>query len=415
MKDKILHNLGTKVLSVILAIIIWLLVTNIDNPYTTKTFTDIPVSVLNEETLLKKNKTWDIIEGDKVSVTIKAKRSVIDKIGRSDINATADLSKLSITNAVPINVVIDKYDDEISEKSLGSVDTMKVKLENIKKGQFPVTIETTGNVGSGYAVGTKIPTPNIVEVTGPESQIDRINEVRVTVNVEGLTKSQTFSVEPVYYNYDGDKLDASRLTCNVETVEVSINLLQTKKVDLKVETTGEVAKGYALESVLLEPKSIVVAGTKDKLADLSEILVTGLSIDGLKKDTEENIDITDYLPEDIKLAQDNPDVRVNVQVVPLDKRSIGDPVNKITVRNPNIDYRLEFLDDMISVTVRGEKDEIEDITLEDLKPVIDVSDLAVGEHELQVELQDLSQGYYDNEPTVKIRLTEKEATNSSEE
>ena len=415
MKDKILHNLGTKVMSVILAIIIWLLVTNIDNPYTTKTFTDIPVSVLNEETLLKKNKTWDIIEGDKVSVTIKAKRSVIDKIGRSDINATADLSKLSITNAVPINVVIDKYDDEISEKSLGSVDTMKVKLENIKKGQFPVTIETTGNVGSGYAVGTKIPTPNIVEVTGPESQIDRINEVRVTVNVEGLTKSQTFSVEPVYYNYDGDKLDASRLTCNVETVEVSINLLQTKKVDLKVETTGEVAKGYALESVLLEPKSIVVAGTKDKLADLSEILVTGLSIDGLKKDTEENIDITDYLPEDIKLAQDNPDVRVKVQVVPLDKRTIEVPVNKITVRNPNIDYRLEFLDDMISVTVRGEKDEIEDITLEDLKPVIDVSDLAVGEHELQVELQDLSQGYYDNEPTVKIRLTEKEATNSSEE
>ena len=235
------------------------------------------------------------------------------------------------------------------------------------------------------------------------------------MNVEGLTKSQTFSVEPVYYNYDGDKLDASRLTCNVETVEVSINLLQTKKVDLKVETTGEVAKGYALESVLLEPKSIVVAGTKDKLADLSEILVTGLSIDGLKKDTEENIDITDYLPEDIKLAQDNPDVRVKVQVVPLDKRTIEVPVNKITVRNPNIDYRLEFLDDMISVTVRGEKDEIEDITLEDLKPVIDVSDLAVGEYELQVELQDLSQGYYDNEPTVKIRLTEKEATNSSEE
>lgn len=415
MRDKILHNLGMKVLSVVLAIIIWLLVTNIDNPYTTKTFTDIPVSVTNEDALLKRNKTWDIIEGDKVSVTVKAKRSIIDKIGRSDIKATADLSKLSITNAVPINVTIDKYDDVISEKNLGNVDTLKVKLENIKEQQFPVTIETIGDVGSGYAVGTKIPTPNIVQVTGPESIVKKINEVRVTVNVDALTKSQTFSVEPVYYTEDGDKLDSSRLSCNVEQVEVAVNLLKTKKVDLKVETTGEVAKGYLLESVLLEPKSVTVAGTESQLDDLSEILVSELSIEGLKEDTEENIDITDYLPDGIKLAQDSPDVRVKIQVVPLDIKTITIPVKKFTIRNQDQSYRLEYLDDEVSVNIRGKQEDIKGITVEDLKPTIDLSDIKEGEQKVKVELNDLPNAYYEGNPEVRIRLIDKNAEEATGE
>lgn len=406
-KDKLLNNFGMKILSIILAIIIWLLVTNVDNPYTTKTFTDIPVSVINEDSLLKKNKTWDIIEGDKVTVTLKAKRSVIDKIGRSDIQATADLSKLSITNAVPINVNVLYYNDEIKEKNLGSVDTMKVKLENIKTGQFPVTVETVGEVQSGYAIGTKIPTPNIVEVSGPESLVKRINQVRVTVNVQGLTSSQTFSAEPAYYNYDGDKLDSSRLTCNVKKVEVSVNLLQTKKVELKVKTTGDVAKGYQLESVLLEPKTITVAGTKEQLADLSEILVSNLSVEGLKDDTEENIDITSYLPEGIKLAQDSPDVRVKIQVVPLDVNTITIPTNKITVKNQDMSLNLSFAEENISLTIRGEQEAIGDLKLEDLNPTIDLTDLGEGDHQIQLEVKDLKDAYYENIPKVKISLKAK--------
>lgn len=284
------------------------------------------------------------------------------------------------------------------------MDTMKVKLENIKTGQFPVTVETVGEVQSGYAIGTKIPTPNIVEVSGPESLVKRINQVRVTVNVQGLASSQTFSAEPAYYNYDGDKLDSSRLTCNVKKVEVSVNLLQTKKVELKVKTTGDVAKGYQLESVLLEPKTITVAGTKEQLADLSEILVSNLSVEGLKDDTEENIDITSYLPEGIKLAQDSPDVRVKIQVVPLDVNTITIPTNKITVKNQDMSLNLSFAEESISVTIRGEQEAIGDLKLEDLNPTIDLTDLGEGDHQVQLEVKDLKDAYYENIPKIKISL-----------
>ena len=396
-----------KVLSVILAIIIWLLVTNIDNPYTTKTFTDISVNVINEDTLLKKNKTWDIIEGDKVTVTLKAKRSVIDKLTRADIQATADLSKLSITNAVPINVTVSHYEEEIKEKSLGSVDTLKVKLENMTTKQFAVTVETLGDVGAGYAIGTKIPTPNIVEVTGPESLIKRINQVRATVSVDGIVSDETFSVEPSYYNYDGDKLDSSRISCNVERVEVSVNLLKTKKVDLSVETVGEVKKGYQLESVLLEPKSITIAGTEEQLKDLDTILVDGLSVEGLTEDTEENIDITDYLPDGIKLAQESPDVRVKIQIVPLDTKAIKIPVNRISVQNQSQSMTLTYAEDEITVNVRGEQENIKDLEISDLTPSIDLSGLEAGKHKVKVKLKALENGYYEDVPEITIQLEEK--------
>ena len=406
MKEKILDNLAMKVLSVVLAIIIWLLVTNIDNPYITKTFTDIPVSVVNEDVLLKKNKTWDIIEGNKVTVTLKGKRSVIDKLGRSDIKATADLSKLSITNAVPINVTVERYNDEIKERNLGSIDTLKVKLENMKTEQFPVTVETSGEVGSGYAIGTKIPTPNIVEVTGPESLIERINQVRATINVEGITSDETFSIEPAYYNYDGDKLDASRLSCNVSRVEVSVTLLQTKEVDLSVETVGEVAKGYQLTGVVLEPKTVTVAGTKEQLDSLDTILISNLSVEGLTEESEENIDITSYLSEDIKLAQESPDVRVKIQVEPLDSKTITIPVTRIAVRNQDPNMELSYAEDEVVVNIRGQQKDIKDLELADLTPVVDLSDLKAGTYRVELQLKELENAYYEQVPTVKVTLTD---------
>lgn len=409
MKDKVLNNFWTKILSVILAIIIWLLVTNVDNPYITKTYTDIPVTVLNEDALLKKNKTWDIIEGDKVTVTLKAKRSIMDKLSRSDLQATADLSKLSITNAVPINISVLKYEEEIKEKSLGKVDTLKVTLENIETQQFPITIETVGEVSEGYAIGTKIPTPNIVEVSGPESLIKRINQVKATINVQGISSSKTTSVEFGYYNYDGDKLDASRLSSNVKKVDVSINLLKTKTVDLEVETTGKTEQGYQIESILLEPKTIVVAGEQEQLSGLTSVLISDLSIEGLTEDTEENIDITEYLPEGVKLAQESPDVRVKIQVIPLDSKRIKIPVTKIEVLNVGNEFNYNFDDTDIEVLIRGDAESIEDLTIEDLKPQIDLKGLKAGHRKVKLKLQELSVGYYEKVPIVKVVLKEKES------
>lgn len=407
MKKLWLNNFGMKILSLIFATLIWLLVTNIDNPYTVKTYTDIPVTIINEDALLKKNKTWDIIEGGTVSVTLKAKRNVMDKIRRSDIQATADLSKLSITNAVPIQIVVSKYEEELKEKNLGRIDTLKVKVENMKTSQFPVLVDEVGTVGTGYAIGTKIPSPNIIEVTGAESLIRRINQVKVSINVQDLVKSKSFLVEPVYYNYDGDRLDATRLRTKTDKINVTVNLLKTKKVDLKVKTKGQVEKGYRLENILIEPKYLKIAGLKKQLAHISEIELTDISLDGLSEDTEENIDVTKYLPDGIKLAQDSSDVRVKLQIVPLDERSFLISMSDIMVRNQNMRLKRTFLDDEVELIVKGEKEQLDELRVEDLAPTLNLEGLKEGRHKLNLELKSIKGIYYEAIPKIKF-LLEKE-------
>ena len=56
MKKKLTDNLGLKIGSVLFAALLWLLVTNINNPATTRRSTNIPVTIINEDVLTSQGK-----------------------------------------------------------------------------------------------------------------------------------------------------------------------------------------------------------------------------------------------------------------------------------------------------------------------------------------------------------------------
>ena len=102
-KQILFHNLSIKLLSIIVAAIVWLLIMNIDDPYKTKSFV-VPVQTTNEEALHSVNKVYEVVEGNTANVSVRGKRSVVDNLEADDISATADLSELSSVNAVAIQV-----------------------------------------------------------------------------------------------------------------------------------------------------------------------------------------------------------------------------------------------------------------------------------------------------------------------
>ena len=111
---QITSNWGLKLVSLAIAIVLWLIVVNIDDPVTKKQFYNIPVEMIHEEALDSVGKVYEVTEGSVVSVTVEGKRSLIDNLKNTDFVATADLSKLSITNAVPIEVSLQKYADRVT-------------------------------------------------------------------------------------------------------------------------------------------------------------------------------------------------------------------------------------------------------------------------------------------------------------
>ena len=92
MKKRILNNLGLKLLSISLAIVLWFLVVMADNPKDSVTFSNIQVTLLNTELLEEGNKFYEVLEGsDRIRVTVEAPRNVIKELSASDVAAEADI------------------------------------------------------------------------------------------------------------------------------------------------------------------------------------------------------------------------------------------------------------------------------------------------------------------------------------
>ena len=92
MKEKLGNDLILKVFSLVLAILLWLFVINTEDPVITKSFSNIPVDMLNEQVLDELNRTYKITEGSTVSFTVKGKKTVLDKLKKSDFRATCSPS-----------------------------------------------------------------------------------------------------------------------------------------------------------------------------------------------------------------------------------------------------------------------------------------------------------------------------------
>ena len=105
MKKVLTRNIPLKILSLLLAVVLWVVIMNIEDPYITKKFYNIPVLELNTEVLDELGKIYEVESGQSITITVKGKRSIIEGLKNSDFEATANFKEKSDVNAVPIRVV----------------------------------------------------------------------------------------------------------------------------------------------------------------------------------------------------------------------------------------------------------------------------------------------------------------------
>ena len=72
----------------------------------------------------------------------------------------------------------------------------------------------------------------------------------------------------------------------MKEVEVSVEVLKTKELDVRVKTTGEPKAGYAIASVDYQPTSILVVGEAADLAKVDEVVIDDIDVTDLAKDWE---------------------------------------------------------------------------------------------------------------------------------
>ena len=404
-----INNLGMKILSVVIAILIWFLVASIEDPVMTRRISGIPVTVKNEAQLKEKGYSYEITQGEEVSIQVRGSKSVVRNLTAADFNAVADLNELSIMNAMPIHVTAKNNNDKM-EITLGNVSTMIVKTDKLAEMSVVVNIDVDGEPADGYAVGDMRAKPNLITVEGPRNLLNSLKEFRVVVDVKGASDTVEVSAVPELYDSDGERVTSKQLTYDVSTVDASVEIWKTKTVDLELGYEGEPASGYELVSFDYEPKQLTVTASEDILEDLDKITLPAISIEGRIESYEKDIEINqDLLPEGVENADpDVQDVKARATIEEVKTQDISFTSSSITVKGNDQNYNIAYdagNDYKISVYCTDSRRKKLNIT--DFAPWIDITDLGAGTHSLRVRVLDVEGVTVEKTPKISIMLTEK--------
>lgn len=387
MRNRLTHNWGLKLISLGLAILIWLVIIYTYDPADTADFT-LDVEILNEDAITSLDKVYEVIEGDTVTIRVKGNTSLVNGLKASDFKATADISKLSPTYHASIRVECTKTSNvEIS--FLGDVNLLAIRLEDLAEKQFKVTVTPQGEPAEGYYVGTSTTKPNLIQVRGAESAVNRIDEVRVSVDVTEADSSLRVEATPKAYDAEGNEITNGRLTFSRESIAVSTTIYGTREIPVEIVTSGVAYDGYRMTDVEYEPKTIRVAGSEEDLDALTAIRIP-VNVANRITDLEETYLLEEYVPENVHLTDPEASVNVLVSVERLATRIFEVPYSSVHLRNASHEewqYRL-MQTGRFKVKVRGLQEDLESLQQVSLRPYVDVSELKeVGEYYLNVQFE----------------------------
>ena len=369
MRKKILHNWGLKLASLLLASILWFLVIQLDDPKKSQTFYNIPVTLINTELLEQENKVYEILENTAtVRVSVTAPTSIISQLRATDIVAEADVSRLTDINTIPItysvlNVGVD------SDSVKGDHDVVRLNIEQKVSKWVKVKYITKGEVAEGYIVADTTADQTLIEVSGPESAVNRIDHAGLEIDVAEATRSQSANVEVLLYDAENQVLEFENVLKNVNYVHMEVEVLAVKTVPVEVSASGTPAAGFLATGVVeSNPAEVRIAGSASALGNISRIAIPKerIILDGAEGDVVNVINIRDLLPENVRLADSdfNGRVTVTAYVEPEMERTLQIPKGNVNIVNIPEELTAEISD----------KEEYFELKISGLEAVVSLED-----------------------------------------
>lgn len=363
-------NFVLKLMSVLIAAILWFIVTNINDPVISRSFYNVPVSIRNAAVLSEAGQVYEVLDGsDQIAtVTVTAQRSVVETFTRDNIIAIADMNDLTSRNTIPIHLSVNKNTNVVVSVE-GSIEDVRLNVEDRKTRTISLNVKTTGELAEGYIVGDVTPAQNLVRISGPASRVDQVARAEAEVDVTGFTSAIGTEADIRLYDSDDNQLRDTVISQNIASVRVQIAILNTKFVPLRVRQTGTPAEGYqATGEVQIEPAQVMIAGDNANVDNLNELVLAGeeLDISGRTENLVVETDVKRLLPSGVRLADIASDgtVRVTIEILPVVTSQVEIPVEQLTVQNmpEDVQYALYPRDARtIMVTLSGLENEISQV------------------------------------------------------
>lgn len=403
MKSKLTDNTMLKIMAFLFAVVLWLIVVNIEDPIISKTYKNVKVNVTHGEVITNKGYTYRVVDDTQlVNVTVKAKRSTLDDIKAEHIVATADVKNMQFEmkgsrddasrseNQIPISVYIPGFD---VEEAYATPINLQIVVEDNASTTFPITAMAVGEVQDGYVLGSLTSIPETIKISGPKSLVNRINKVVARADVDGLQKSSILKAELIFYDSGDNVVDQTLLETELKEggVSVDVEVLNTKHVKLKIDTSEiYTAEGYTVANVAYEPQTIQIVGSSEDLKNISvlDVPAAALNVRELKEKRQVVVDISKYLPENIRLYDENANTVIfTITVAKAGTKAIDYPVQSIEKRNVPDNMSVSFgdLEDIV-LHITGPSLTLDNVDLKGFV-YIDLKGYKEGTHTVPVQVK----------------------------
>lgn len=405
MRNKLTRNWGLKLGSFLVALLIWLVVTNISDPVGTVTVNNVKVNIQNADLITGNGQVYEVLDdSDSIgTVVISAKRSILDSLSENNVVAIADVNDLTSINTIPIRLSTNKDNDKL-ESIRGSIDKVKLNIEEKTSKTLQIRTATTGTVREGYILGESSLDQNLIEISGPESIISQVKRAAVTVNVSGFTNSIGTDSEIRLYDEDDRVVSSQSIDKSISKVRVTVEILETKTVPINWNVSGTPARGYqATGEITAGKNNVLIAGRSKTIANIESIDIpeTELDITGATENLEKIIDIRDYLPDGVIIAEENFQGRINVEVSVEQnaERVITLFTNRIQITNmpEGFEGEIEADENTYQITLVGLSGVLAQVEANSVQAVVDVEEYMESN-----DMEEMHIGYYMAELTFNL-------------
>ncbi len=358
------------VISLIIAIVVWAVATHEENPSREAFFQNpLPVEFVNRSELLVLYQK----SADTVRVRLRAPDASWQQLKGDDFRATIDLKGFG-AGLQQVGVNVQTADPQVSVVAVDPPQ-ITVRLEALKQITTEVRVRVLDDAPIGYETKAPQVNPGKVLVSGPQVLIDQINDASADIALRGSKTPIDRDVSVSVHDAQGNSIQG--LTLAPSTVSVHLPIEQRvgyKDVAVKAVVNGNVASGYWVSDIRVDPSTVTLVGAAEALnkipgfVEAQPIVVTGGRDDIFRR-------VGLNLPPGVSaLSVGDVAVRVTVQPV-LGGITIRRSVLVIKVR---CDQPVLISPDAVEVILSGPLPILQSLTPEDIQIGVDVNGCTGG-------------------------------------
>lgn len=367
-------NLTSLILSLLLALVIWISAVTSSNPNVEAELT-VPLEVRQQASDLA------IVDPLPQTVNLKvlAPESIIQSL-EEDNPLVAYINLTDISAGTYRFTVLVQIPDQLKPIRIleQNPDKLQLRVSNLISKVLPISILAEGDPAIGYQTGSLSWEENAVTITGQENAVQDVAVVLGTLDISDATGSIVRSIALEARNLDGEVIDAVSLLPETVQVSQSINLQGGyRNLAVNVTTLGVVEPGYRFTSITPAPPTVMVFSEDPQLVEglPGYVNTKPLDLTGVDGYLETILELD--LPDGVTVVGD-PTVLIQVNVTALETSMVITREVEVIGLLPGLSVQVS--PDQISVRVSGPVPVLENLTLRDIRVVLDLTNLGLGTH-----------------------------------